>query len=109
MPPSWRLGEHRGPTGRSALSIVGLRLRQRHPAGDAPAALPGGGGWSAAPPSSGGRGAGWTGRRWLALLPVPAILLRRTLPLEVAALLDWVAYSWLGIAFYAFLALLASN
>jgi predicted MPP superfamily phosphohydrolase len=38
---------------------------------------------------------------------VLAILLRRTLPLEVAAPLDWVAYSWLGIAFYAFLALLA--
>ena len=26
---------------------------------------------------------------------------------EVAAPLDWIAYTWLGIAFYAFLALLA--
>src|SRR4029453_5876991 len=29
-----------------------------------------------------------------------------TLPLEAAAPLDWVAYCWLGVAFYAFLALL---
>jgi predicted MPP superfamily phosphohydrolase len=43
----------------------------------------------------------------LALLPVLAIILRRTLPLDVAAPLDWVAYIWLGIAFYAFLTLLA--
>jgi hypothetical protein len=43
----------------------------------------------------------------LALLPVLAIATRRILPLEAAAPLDWVAYSWLGIAFYAFLALLA--
>jgi predicted MPP superfamily phosphohydrolase len=43
----------------------------------------------------------------LALLPALAVLLRRTLPLDVAAPLDWVAYSWLGVAFYAFLALLA--
>ena len=42
----------------------------------------------------------------LALLPALAISLRRTLPLETAAPLDWIAYSWLGIAFYAFLALL---
>jgi uncharacterized protein len=42
----------------------------------------------------------------LMLLPVLAITLRRTLPLEAAAPLDWLAYSWLGIAFYAFLALL---
>jgi len=42
----------------------------------------------------------------LALLPALAISLRRTLPLDAAAPLDWVAYSWLGIAFYAFLALL---
>jgi uncharacterized protein len=34
------------------------------------------------------------------------VTLRRTLPLDVAAPLDWVAYSWLGIAFYTFLALL---
>ena len=43
----------------------------------------------------------------LALLPVLAILTRRTLPLEVAAPLDWLAYCWLGVAFYTFLALLA--
>jgi predicted MPP superfamily phosphohydrolase len=43
----------------------------------------------------------------LALLPALAVLLRRTLPLDVAAPLDWIAYSWLGVAFYAFLALLA--
>jgi uncharacterized protein len=42
----------------------------------------------------------------LALLPALAIGLRGTLPRHVAAPLDWVAYSWLGIAFYAFLALL---
>ncbi|MCW2742678.1 MAG: Metallophosphoesterase [Blastococcus sp.] len=42
----------------------------------------------------------------LALLPALAIGLRRTLTLDAAAPLDWVAYSWLGIAFYAFLALL---
>ncbi|MGY1832712.1 metallophosphoesterase [Geodermatophilus sp. SYSU D01180] len=42
----------------------------------------------------------------LALLPAAAVLLRRTLPLDAAAPLDWVAYTWLGIAFYAFLALL---
>jgi predicted MPP superfamily phosphohydrolase len=42
----------------------------------------------------------------LGLLPVTAVLLRRSLPLEVAAPIDWVAFSWLGVAFYAFLALL---
>ncbi|SOD95692.1 metallophosphoesterase [Blastococcus haudaquaticus] len=42
----------------------------------------------------------------LALLPALAISLRRTLPLDAAAPLDWIAYSWLGVAFYAFLALL---
>lgn len=42
----------------------------------------------------------------LALLQALAIGLRRTIPLEAAAPLDWIAYSWLGIAFYAFLALL---
>jgi len=41
-----------------------------------------------------------------ALLPALAVLLRRTLPLDVAAPLDWVAFSWLGISFYVFLALL---
>jgi predicted MPP superfamily phosphohydrolase len=43
----------------------------------------------------------------LGLLPVVAVLLRGTLPMDKAAPLDWIAYSWLGIAFYAFLALLA--
>src|SRR4051812_19642682 len=42
----------------------------------------------------------------LGLLPVAAILLRRTLSVDAAGPLDWVAYSWLGVAFYAFLALL---
>ena len=40
-------------------------------------------------------------------LPVLAILTRRTLPPDTAAPLDWAAYSWLGIAFYTFLTLLA--
>jgi hypothetical protein len=43
----------------------------------------------------------------LALLPVLAILTRRTLPLDAAAPLDWIAYCWLGVAFYTFLSLLA--
>ncbi|WP_448626195.1 metallophosphoesterase [Geodermatophilus sp. URMC 64] len=53
-------------------------------------------------------------RRWLTLLTVVlavlvpvAVLTRRSLPLTAAAPLDWVAYSWLGLAFYAFLALVA--
>ncbi len=41
----------------------------------------------------------------LAVLPAAAVLLRRTLPLDAAAPLDWVAYTWLGTAFYLFLAL----
>src|SRR3712207_4071191 len=43
----------------------------------------------------------------LMLLPVLAIALRRTLPLDAAAPIDWIAFTWLGVAFYAFLALLA--
>jgi predicted MPP superfamily phosphohydrolase len=43
----------------------------------------------------------------LAVLPALAVTLRRTLPIDAAAPLDWVAYTWLGVAFYAFLALLA--
>jgi uncharacterized protein len=43
----------------------------------------------------------------LALLPALAVGLRRTLPLDAAAPLDWIAYSWLGLAFYAVVALLA--
>ncbi|SCX58631.1 hypothetical protein SAMN03159343_3807 [Klenkia marina] len=52
-------------------------------------------------------------RRWLtvlavvlALLPTAAVLGRRSLPFAVQAPLDWVGYTWLGVAFYAFLALL---
>ena len=42
----------------------------------------------------------------LALLPALAVMLRRTLAPDTAAPLDWIAYSWLGVAFYAFLAML---
>ncbi|RZU33855.1 metallophosphoesterase [Blastococcus saxobsidens] len=43
----------------------------------------------------------------LAVLPVLAVVFRGQLPMAAAAPLSWVAFSWLGIAFYAFLALLA--
>jgi len=43
----------------------------------------------------------------LALLPVLAIGLRGVLPRHAAVPLDWVAFCWLGVAFYLFLALLA--
>src|SRR5688500_20183040 len=43
----------------------------------------------------------------LALLPAAAVGLRRTLPLDAAAPMDWVAYLWLALAFYLFLTLLA--
>jgi hypothetical protein len=43
----------------------------------------------------------------LALLPAAALGLRRTLPPDAAAPLDWVAYIWLALAFYLFLTLLA--
>jgi predicted MPP superfamily phosphohydrolase len=43
----------------------------------------------------------------LGLLPALAVLLSRTIPLHAAAPLDWIAYSWLGVAFYLFLTLLA--
>jgi predicted MPP superfamily phosphohydrolase len=43
---------------------------------------------------------------FLALLVAAALLLRHTLPLVVAAPLDWIAYTWLGTAFYLFLVLL---
>lgn len=52
-------------------------------------------------------------RRWLtvltvvlAVLPTAAVVGRRSLPFSVQGPLDWVGYSWLGVAFYAFLALL---
>jgi predicted MPP superfamily phosphohydrolase len=41
----------------------------------------------------------------LALLLPVAVTAGRRLPFAVAAPLDWVAYSWLALAFYAFLAL----
>jgi hypothetical protein len=43
----------------------------------------------------------------LALLPAVAVLTRRELSLAAQAPLAWVAFTWLGVAFYAFLALLA--
>jgi predicted MPP superfamily phosphohydrolase len=42
----------------------------------------------------------------LGLLPPLAVGLRSALPLAVATPLDWIAYSWLGLAFYLFLTLL---
>lgn len=42
----------------------------------------------------------------LAVLPTAAVVGRRSLPFAVQGPLDWVGYSWLGVAFYAFLALL---
>ncbi len=43
----------------------------------------------------------------LAALPLAADALNRLLPEQVATPLEWVAYSWLGVALYLFLALLA--
>jgi hypothetical protein len=43
----------------------------------------------------------------LAVLPLAADALNRVLPEEVATPLEWVAYSWLGVALYLFLALVA--
>ncbi|MCO7222509.1 metallophosphoesterase [Klenkia sp. PcliD-1-E] len=52
-------------------------------------------------------------RRWLtvavvvlAVLVVAAVVGRRSLPFSVQTPLDWVGYTWLGLAFYLFLALL---
>ncbi|GHE09713.1 metallophosphoesterase [Klenkia taihuensis] len=52
-------------------------------------------------------------RRWLtvavvvlAVLVVAAVVGRRSLPYAVQTPLDWVGYTWLGLAFYLFLALL---
>jgi uncharacterized protein len=42
----------------------------------------------------------------LGLLPALAVGLSRTLPLDAATPLDWVAYSWLGVSFYLFVVLL---
>jgi uncharacterized protein len=43
----------------------------------------------------------------LALLPAAAVGLRRTLPPDAAAPLDWIAFTWLALAFYLFITLLA--
>jgi hypothetical protein len=43
----------------------------------------------------------------LALLPAAAVALRRTLPPDAAAPLDWIAFTWLAVAFYLFVTLLA--
>ena len=43
----------------------------------------------------------------LALLPAVAVLTRRELSLSAQAPLAWVGFTWLGVAFYAFIALLA--
>ncbi|MBB3677320.1 metallophosphoesterase [Modestobacter versicolor] len=45
----------------------------------------------------------------LALLPTLAVVLRGRVPMGVAAPLDWVGYTWLGLAFYLFLAVLATE
>ena len=45
----------------------------------------------------------------LAVLPTLAVVLRGELPLAVATPLDWVGYSWLGLAFYLFLATLVTE
>jgi predicted MPP superfamily phosphohydrolase len=45
----------------------------------------------------------------LAVLPTLAVVLRSRLPMGVAAPLDWVGYTWLGLAFYLFLATLATE
>jgi len=45
----------------------------------------------------------------LALLPTLAVVLRTELPMSVATPLDWVGYTWLGLAFYLFLAILATE
>jgi predicted MPP superfamily phosphohydrolase len=43
----------------------------------------------------------------LGLLPVLAVATRRSLPGALATPLDWIAYCWLGVAFYLFVCLLA--
>jgi hypothetical protein len=45
----------------------------------------------------------------LALLPAVTVLLRGRLPMAVATPLDWVGYTWLGLAFYLFLAVLVAE
>jgi len=45
----------------------------------------------------------------LAVLPTLAVVLRGELSLRASAPLDWVGYTWLGLAFYLFLAVLATE
>ncbi|WP_308128203.1 metallophosphoesterase [Modestobacter italicus] len=45
----------------------------------------------------------------LALLPTVAVVLRGEVPPAVATPLDWVGYTWLGVVFYLFLAVLATE
>ena len=45
----------------------------------------------------------------LAVLPTLAIGTRNRLPAALATSLDWVGYSWLGLAFYLFLAVLVTE
>ena len=45
----------------------------------------------------------------LALLPTLAVAFRQQIPLRASAPLDWVGYTWLGVAFYLFLAVLATE
>ncbi|MGY5883073.1 metallophosphoesterase [Modestobacter lacusdianchii] len=45
----------------------------------------------------------------LALLPTAAVVLGDELPPAVATPLDWAGYTWLGVVFYLFLAVLATE
>ena len=45
----------------------------------------------------------------LALLPTLTVVLRSRLPAAAEAALGWVGYTWLGLAFYLFLAVLATE
>jgi uncharacterized protein len=45
----------------------------------------------------------------LAALPVLVIAARGVLPMDAAAPLDWIGYTWLGLVFYLFLATLATE
>jgi hypothetical protein len=45
----------------------------------------------------------------LAVLPVLAVLLRGRLSRSTGAPLDWAGYTWLGLVFYLFLAVLVTE
>jgi hypothetical protein len=45
----------------------------------------------------------------LAVLPTLAVALRSRLPMAAATPLDWVGYTWLGLAFYLFLTVLVTE